>query len=95
VAVPAAVLCAQDASPLEKLASKEVWNEQLVEINMRRTVFCPEKPGVNYIAAQGVALSAGSFAVFLFGGQRQTPQHSTPKGEVASPHNPVTRNRLW
>lgn len=31
-------------------------NEQLVEINVRRTVFYPEKPGVNYITVRGFAL---------------------------------------
>ena len=28
-------------------------NEQLVEINVRRTVFYPEKPGINYITVRG------------------------------------------
>jgi alpha-N-arabinofuranosidase len=31
-------------------------NEQLVEINVRRTVFYPEKPGVNYITLRGFTL---------------------------------------
>jgi hypothetical protein len=31
-------------------------NEQLVEINVRRTVFYPEKPGMNYITVRGFAL---------------------------------------
>jgi alpha-L-arabinofuranosidase len=31
-------------------------NEQLVEINVRRTVFYPEKPGVNYITVRGFTL---------------------------------------
>lgn len=31
-------------------------NEQLVEINVRRTVFYPAKPGVNYITVRGFAL---------------------------------------
>jgi len=31
-------------------------NEQLVEINVRRTVFYPEKPGINYITARGFTL---------------------------------------
>lgn len=31
-------------------------NEQLVEINVRRTVFYPEKPGINYITLRGFAL---------------------------------------
>jgi len=31
-------------------------NEQLVEINVRRTVFYPEKPGMNYITVRGFTL---------------------------------------
>ena len=31
-------------------------NEQLVEINVRRTVFYPEKPGMNYITVRGFVL---------------------------------------
>jgi alpha-N-arabinofuranosidase len=31
-------------------------NEQLVEINVRRTVFYPEKPGVNYITIRGFTM---------------------------------------
>ncbi len=31
-------------------------NEQLVEINVRRTVFYPEKPGINYITVRGFAM---------------------------------------
>ncbi|MCX5758052.1 MAG: DUF1565 domain-containing protein, partial [Candidatus Hydrogenedentes bacterium] len=31
-------------------------NEQLVEINVRRTVFYPEKPGMNYISVRGFIL---------------------------------------
>jgi len=31
-------------------------NEQLVEINVRRTVFYPEKPGMNYITVRGLAM---------------------------------------
>jgi len=31
-------------------------NEQLVEMNVRRTVFYPEKPGMNYITVRGFAL---------------------------------------
>jgi alpha-N-arabinofuranosidase len=31
-------------------------NEQLVEINVRRTVFYPEKPGMNYITVRGFAM---------------------------------------
>lgn len=31
-------------------------NEQLVEINVRRTVFYPEKPGMNYITVRGFML---------------------------------------
>jgi len=31
-------------------------NEQLVEVNVRRTVFYPEKPGMNYITVRGFAL---------------------------------------
>jgi alpha-N-arabinofuranosidase len=31
-------------------------NEQLVEINVRRTVFYPEKPGANFITVRGFAL---------------------------------------
>ncbi len=31
-------------------------NEQLVEVNVRRAVFYPEKPGVNYITVRGFAL---------------------------------------
>lgn len=31
-------------------------NEQLVEINVRRTVFYPDKPGINYITVRGFAL---------------------------------------
>ena len=31
-------------------------NEQLVEINVRRTVFYPEKPGVNFITVRGFAM---------------------------------------
>jgi len=31
-------------------------NEQLVEINVRRTVFYPEKPGMNYITVRGFRL---------------------------------------
>ncbi|MBM3335178.1 DUF1565 domain-containing protein, partial [Candidatus Sumerlaeota bacterium] len=31
-------------------------NEQLVEINVRRTVFYPEKPGINYITVRGFTL---------------------------------------
>ena len=32
-------------------------NEQLVEINVRRTVFYPEKPGMNYITVRGFTLA--------------------------------------
>lgn len=32
-------------------------NEQLVEINVRQTVFYPEKPGMNYITVRGFILS--------------------------------------
>jgi len=31
-------------------------NEQLVEINVRRTVFYPERPGVNYLTVRGLKL---------------------------------------
>jgi alpha-N-arabinofuranosidase len=31
-------------------------NEQLVEINVRRTVFYPEKPGVNYVTVRGFTM---------------------------------------
>ena len=31
-------------------------NEQLVEINVRRTVFYPDKPGVNYITVRGFTM---------------------------------------
>lgn len=31
-------------------------NEQLVEINVRRTVFYPEKPGINYITVRGLTM---------------------------------------
>ena len=31
-------------------------NEQLVEINVRRTVFYPERPGINYITVRGFIL---------------------------------------
>ncbi|MCX8038110.1 MAG: carbohydrate-binding protein [Candidatus Sumerlaeia bacterium] len=31
-------------------------NEQLVEINVRRTVFYPEKPGINYITVRGFTM---------------------------------------
>jgi alpha-N-arabinofuranosidase len=45
-------------------ASTTIWarfaganpNEQLAEINVRRTVFYPEKPGINYITVRGFAL---------------------------------------
>lgn len=32
-------------------------NQQLVEINVRRTVFYPEKPGINYLTVRGFTLS--------------------------------------
>ncbi|WP_428939393.1 right-handed parallel beta-helix repeat-containing protein [Fontivita pretiosa] len=31
-------------------------NEQLVEVNVRRTVFYPEKPGINYITVRGFVM---------------------------------------
>lgn len=32
-------------------------NEELVEVNVRRTVFYPEKPGINYITVRGFTLT--------------------------------------